>query len=555
MKVDELWYELLQTIDDKSNPNSVAGEHLRKLIDTPVGQARFRLGIKDNLKSKKLPLLRLFAQIIDPSEPLGVKLQKNVLRVLLEESVNVAAVFAEKDAIFWRFRWLQLASGQSQITPKLSQDLREFSDRCGPPGEMANRFEGLAGWADFPMDRWVELFEKALDLELSMAFRSQLQKVVQVLRNGGQPPAKPTASSTPPPAVPVAGQPEPIGPRTPEPPQAKTVASQPATPTAAKVNRSQILGPTVESKPPHDTPPQSGEPPVPNAAVEEKPGTGQEKAIDPSAPTVVLLQAGEDIVAPPGETLKVAPAFAKQDASKAKEASPKKAVTKKTAIKEAAVPTSPTDPQTGDGSPATGSSEPAKPPSAGKSKAATGGELPAVLTELATAVRSILGRLDQIASRTGDGANLEQRLVELERRLAGVERALTDTRSDAERSRDEVERLQACVREREQEFGDAIRERDTTAARAGDLARRLASADSRITAAESRADQNIHEAFRERDAAVLTFKARLWGAVQAQLSDVTDPTPGEEFASTEEEVLTTRLRSIRDTLRAEGVQP
>ena len=96
---------------------------------------------------------------------------------------------------------------------------------------------------------------------------------------------------------------------------------------------------------------------------------------------------------------------------------------------------------------------------------------------------------------------------------------------------------------------------DYWTARADDLARRLAAADARIEAAESRADQNIHEAFRERDAAILTFKARLWDAVQAQLCDVTDPTPDEKFASTEEEVLMTRLRSIRATLRAEGVSP
>jgi len=178
-----------------------------------------------------------------------------------------------------------------------------------------------------------------------------------------------------------------------------------------------------------------------------------------------------------------------------------------------------------------------------------------VLSELTAAVRAISGRLDQIASRPGDGSSLEQRLVELERRLEGVERALNVTQSDAQRARDETDRLQVRLREREQELEDIGRERDAAATRADDLARRLASADARINTAESRADQNIHEAFRERDAAVLTFKARLWDAVQAQLSDVTDPIPGEEFASTEEEVLTTRLRSIRDTLRAEGVPP
>ena len=52
MTVDELWYEVLQAIDDKSNPNSVAGKHLRKLIEGSEGQVRFRRGLKEKLKHK-----------------------------------------------------------------------------------------------------------------------------------------------------------------------------------------------------------------------------------------------------------------------------------------------------------------------------------------------------------------------------------------------------------------------------------------------------------------------------------------------------------------------
>jgi hypothetical protein len=554
MTVDQLWYEVLQTIDDKSNPDSVAGKHLRKLIEATQGQGRFRRGIKEKLKQKKLPLLRLFAQIIDPSEQLSVQLHKDVRRDLLEESVNVAAVFAEKDSVFWRFRWLQLASGQSQIAARLSQELHRFSDGCGTPGEMANRFKALSGWADFPKDRWVELFEKARDSELSVEFRSHLQKVVEVLRGwGGQPPAKPSATQTPPPAVPVPAQPVHSGPLAPEPPQVKTVVSQPA--TAAAGNRPRVPESTVGIKPPDDTPSQSGEPPVPNEAVEAKPGSEQHQATDPPVPTSVPPQPGEDIVALAGGPPEATPAGAKQEASAVKEARPKKAAARKTASKEAAVATSPTEPATGHGLLATVSSGPAKPSPEGKPQAADGGELSAVLTELASAVREISGRLDQIASRTGDGATLEQRLVELERRLARVERALTDTQSDAQRARDEAERLRDRLSEQDRELADAIRERDSATNRADELAQKVASASDQIKRAEDRADQNIHEAFRERDEALRTFKARLWDLIQAQLSDVTDPTPGEEFASIEEEVLTTRLRSIRDTLRAEGVPP
>jgi len=555
MTVDELWYELLQGIDEKSNPNGVSGKHLRKLIESPEGRGRFRRGIKEKLKQKKLSVLRLFAQIIDPSEQPGVQLSKEVRRELLEESVNVAAVFAERDAIFWRFRWLQLASGQPQITARLSQEFRKFCEGSATPGETATRFKALAGWADVANDRWVELFEKARDSEPSGEFRSHLHKVAEVLRSGGgPPPAASSVSPTLPPAEPATGRPAPSGQRAPEPPQAKTVASQPATPTAAEGDGARVPAPAAGGKPADDSLAAGGSPRVPNAEVSEKPGSEQPQAIDPPAPAGGPPQANGGVAETTGETLGLTPA-AKLETSEVKEARPKRVGAKKAAGKDAAVARSRTEPAAGDSPAATGNSEQAIPPSAGKMDAAEGGDLPAVLTELTAAVRAISGRLDQIVSRTGDGASLEQRLVELERRLAGVERALTDTQSDAQRARDEVDRVRARLREREQELEDALRERATAAARSDDLARRLASADARIAAAESRADQNIHEAFRERDAAVLTFKARLWDAVQAQLSDVTDPTPGEEFASTEEEVLTTRLRNIRDTLRAEGVPP
>jgi uncharacterized coiled-coil protein SlyX len=183
------------------------------------------------------------------------------------------------------------------------------------------------------------------------------------------------------------------------------------------------------------------------------------------------------------------------------------------------------------------------------------GELDGVLRELTAAVHAMAGRLDQIASRADGAASLDQRLNELERRLAGVEKALTETRADAQRAREEADRLRARARDLEAELDDVRRDRDAATARSQELARNLAAATDRIATVERRADQNIHEAYRERDAAVLTFQARVWDAVRAQLVDVTDSTPGEKFNTTEEEVLTDRLRKIRDTLREEGIPP
>jgi uncharacterized coiled-coil protein SlyX len=544
MSVDALWDEVLQSLDDKPNPSSAAGKHLRRLIESPDGQARFRRGIKEKLKQKKLQLLRLFAQLMDPVEQPGLKLSKEMRRDLLGDAVDVAAVFAEKDAVFWRIRWLQLASGQLQVTPKLSQELHTFGSRCGTAGELVKKFTGLSGWTDFPKDRWVELIDKAKDAGQSVDFRSQLQKVVHLLRGeGGDLPPKPDASPTPPAVVPMSAESAPTGPRAAEPKQAATV-SQPATRTEG--GRPDVVVPQTESKPTHDVPTRGGEPPVPNAADTSKPGSGLPQPTELPAPAALTPKAAGEVGTAPVEAPGEASAGVRQDAGETKESRPKRATAKKTANKE-----SPKD----DGLKAAESPEPPKHSAGDQPVPGAGGQLPAVLADLASAVRAISGRLDQIASRTGDGASLEQRLVELERRLAGVERALTESQTDAQRSREESDRLRDRIRDREEELTDARRERDEAAARADELARRLAAADARINAAESRADQNIHEAFRERDAAVLTFKSRLWDAVQAQLSDVTDPTPGEEFESTLEEVLTTRLRSIRDALRGEGIPP
>ena len=164
-------------------------------------------------------------------------------------------------------------------------------------------------------------------------------------------------------------------------------------------------------------------------------------------------------------------------------------------------------------------------------------------------------RIDRIVGRVSEQASQGEKLSALERRVAELGRVLSEAPAEARRAREEVEKLRVRIQEQEEELLDARRERDESMARAEELHRRIASSAAQIEAAERRADQNIHEAFRERDTAVLTFKSRLWDAIRAQLADVTDPTHGETFTNTEEEVLTTRLRIIRDTLRSEGVPP
>lgn len=58
----------------------------------------------------------------------------------------------------------------------------------------------------------------------------------------------------------------------------------------------------------------------------------------------------------------------------------------------------------------------------------------------------------------------------------------------------------------------------------------------------------------ERDHAAVQTRSEIAGAVAPFLSDVTDAAPGERFATVLEEVLMARLRSMRDALRAGGVE-
>ncbi|MDB5308647.1 MAG: hypothetical protein JWO38_2849 [Gemmataceae bacterium] len=611
MTVEELWREVTSALDRSTPPHNRLREALAELVVTANGPARIISGLTPKLPGR-LVLLRQLALVMNPSGPSSPKLSEGERQDLLVHGTMAARGDWKGDASYWMFLWLRLMDGDAESARTAAKDLKALLHEGGsPPGGPVALFKRLRGWEDYPREQWVELVEDARNADGSPEFRARLQPILDYLRAGGEkPPPAPAAPTVGPPAQgspPRGGQPtlpasaatpattgaKPLqgGPQRgaePDDQATKLAATKPAqgnqsrsgepaqpvpaaTPMAVKPaqgNAPRIHEPTsaaatttvAVAKPVLVTPPRSGETTVPAAGTEVKPDPGKPSpAPEPPAPVVATPppepQPGG--VAPTtGNTAGLAPVEVRQGASEPKEPRPKRAASpKKTASKEPAAATPPSDQASSGGPTTAGGPGPATPPAAGHPPPGSVGELPAVLTELASAVRAISGRLDQIASRTGDGASLEQRLVELERRLAGVERALGETQSDAQRAREEVDRLRTLLREQEQELLETRRERDDATARADDLARRLASADARIAAAESRADQNIHEAFRERDAAVLTFKARLWAAVQAQLSDVTDPTPGEEFASTEEEVLTTRLRSIRDTLRAEGVPP
>ena len=77
-----------------------------------------------------------------------------------------------------------------------------------------------------------------------------------------------------------------------------------------------------------------------------------------------------------------------------------------------------------------------------------------------------------------------------------------------------------------------------------------------LQAANARADRaevNCDMLTRERDNAVLTFKAQLDERFRALFADLGEAHTGERFGSVEEEILTGRLRFVRDVLAQESV--
>ncbi len=538
MTAEELWDETKSLLGKSSVPTDRLRETLAKLVSTPQGLARLLRGIDSDQKlTGKSTLLRHLARVMDPSAEPSASLGQKERSELLEQATRASRSHWRSDATYWVFLWLRLRTGQASVAADAARDLKTLNDGCGTPQELAKRLTTLRGWGNVPRDRWVELVDKARAAEPSAEFRPRLQQLAELLKDGGA--ASPQATSPTPVVPPGAAKPLPSGSRDSDPsPRGAGIPVDPAPAAAASGPESRAGGdpPGPDDHRPHES--QSETRPEEK---ESKPSTTHPTTGDPASPTVgTTASLPTDVRPEPGES---------------KEVRPRRTSQKRTR-KEAVAPPE-TDTVAG-GTPTEPSVKTAKSGGAARSLAspAPGGEdLPAVLAELTSAVRAVSLRIDQLAGRTSDVSALEQRLVELERRLAGVERALSETQTSAQRASDEADRLRTLVREREQELQDAVREQDDARNRVAELTRRLAAADARIEAAESRADQNIHEAFRERDAAVLTFKARLWDAVQAQLADVSDPTPGEQFGSTEEEVLTTRLRRIRDALRAEGVPP
>ena len=595
MTVDELWQNVISSLGKSTTPDTQLRRALSDLIGTADGRAMLIRGLHQNLSAKNR-LLRQLTLVMEPSGAANSALSEGDRRDLLKRGAKAARGLKEEDASYWIFLWLRLKAGAG-IAAEAAGELKDLIiERGARPEDAVDRFKKLQGWGEYPREQWIDLIETAPRADKSAEFQSRLRPILEFLRTGGEPfpslqsartVAKPVQGNTPrgaePPlpvaatttaptaAKPVQGTP----PRAPDPVQSvpaavTTTAVKPAQgtpPRALEPTIPAVTATATAAKPVQEPLPQSIEPTVAVAVTAtEKPAQGhQPRAPEPPVPVVVTRrpesQPGGEVVPPASDTAGPAPVEVRQEASQVKEPRPKRPTPpRKTTAKERAVESPQPDPSNSDGPTKASDSRAAKLSGGARALAepqqpVVGQELPEALAELTSAVRAISGRLDQIASWTGDGSFLEQRLVELERRLAGVERVLGETQSDSQRVSGDIERLRVRIREQEHELLDARRERDASTARAEELARRLVAADARINAAESRADQNIHEAFRERDAAILTFKARLWDAVQAQLSDVTDPTPGEQFASTEEEVLTTRLRRIRDTLRAEGVPP
>lgn len=537
--VEELWDDAKILLGKSSVPTDRLRETLAKLVSTPQGRARLLRGIDSDQKlTGKFTLLRHLARVMDPSAEPSASLGQKERSVLLEQATRASRSQWKSDATYWVFLWLRLRNGQASVAADAATDLKTLNDGCRTPQDLAKRLATLQGWGSVPSDRWVELIDKARAAELSDEFRPRLRQLVELLKDGGG--ASPPPGTSPTPAVTSgAAKPVPSGSRDSDPsPRGAGVPVLPAPAAATSGSESRAVGDVPGSA--DDRPNESQSETRPEEK-ESKPSTADPTAGDPASPTIgTTASLPTDVRPEPGE---------------AKEVRPRRTSQKRT--RKDAVPPPETDTEAG-GTPTETSVKTTKSGGAARSPAnpAPGGEdLPAVLAELTSAVRSVSLRIDQLAGRTSDVSTLEQRLVELERRLAGVERALSETQISAQRASAEADRLRTLVREREQELHDAVREQDVARNRVAELTRRLAAADARIEAAESRADQNIHEAFRERDAAVLTFKARLWDTVHAQLADVSDPTPGEQFGSTEEEVLMTRLRRIRDALRAEGVPP
>lgn len=539
MTVDQLWEEVKGSLGMPTVPADRLRSALAKLVVTPEGRTRFVQGIQPEQKLPGKPiLLRQFARLMEPAEGPSSGLGDKDRTELLDQSTRAARTLWRIDATYWMFLWLRLKSGQAIVVTDSARDLKALNEGCRGPQDLVKKLTAMQGWADFPRDRWIELIDKARANELSPEFRSQMQKVVEVLKGSPEPAVPPRAVQ----AVP-GGQV-----RTPEPPPAVAVASQPTASTSIQSDRPRGIEPTSSA--------------VMGKAAAAKPIDEKSTQALPQPPVMIASQKEPHpvgMIPSAGDTSAPTPAEVRKEPNEAKEARPRRSTTpKKSTNKDASVATPQSDPANNDGATNTSDPEQLKPRGAVRASqqpAVVEGELPAVLADLTVAVRAVSGKIDQIVSRTGEGSSVEKRLIEFERRLAGVERTLGQSQTNAHRAQEEADRLRERLEEREKDLLDGRRERDEATVRAEDLTRRLAAANARINAAESRADQNIHEALRERDSAVLTFKAKLWDTVQAQLSDVTDPILGEVFASTEEEVLTIRLRSIRDALRAEGVPP
>ena len=573
MTVDELWEDAKALLKKELNPSGQLKDTLHRLAKTPQGRSRLVRELDQPLATKP-KLLRCFAQIMEPSGELSSSLGQQERIELLRSLAQAASSDHAIDVTYWIFLWLQLKSGELTAPNDIANGLKSLNKGGQSPNDLYVRFTSMHGWGTFSRDRWIELVEEAWLEESSADFQECLQRLVELIRaTGGKSTRAPVAATTSVPGLPKAATSAeanlPQGTQTQATGNTATPLEKSSTPPPAEVRPESSVkaaGGTatpLEKSPTPATPvvrpePSEGKQPQPRDRATESGATPLEKSTTPPPAEVrpeSRVEAAGDTATQLEKSSTSASPEVRPESSEGKQPKPRRAASPRKPGKQVASP-SETGPEGDSGASSDpGPTESSRSGRTGIPSPEFGGEIAAALADIASAIRSISERIDEMVGRTSEQASQGEKLNVLERRVAELGRVLSEAPADARRSREEVEKLQLRIQEQEEDLRDARRERDESAARVEDLARRLASSAPRIEAAERRADQNIHEAFRERDAAVLTFKAKLWDAIQAQLADVTDPTHGERFANTEEEVLTTRLRTIRNILRAEGIPP
>lgn len=118
----------------------------------------------------------------------------------------------------------------------------------------------------------------------------------------------------------------------------------------------------------------------------------------------------------------------------------------------------------------------------------------------------------------------------------------------ARKLRDQLDLLEKALAERERELGEGRAE-------VARQAQEIEEARREAQAAHRRAEDYVHQANRERDNAVRTFKAELWEWMQMCLTEVLSDGEDESQLNPDQQFFRQRLREIRDVLRDQGIPP